>query len=44
MCMCVGLSVCIRMRAGADGGQKRVSDPLGLELESVVPSNVSAGN
>lgn len=34
--MCVGLSVCICMHSGADGGRKRMADPLGLELETVV--------
>lgn len=33
MCMCV--SICVHMCAGAPGGQKEMSDPLKVELEEV---------
>ena len=40
------LQVCLRTMCvpGACGGQKRVSDPLELELQKVVSHRVGAGN
>jgi hypothetical protein len=42
VCVCVCVCVCVNMHmsAGACRGQKRVLDPLELELQS----NVGAGN
>lgn len=45
MCMVVCLSVCLCtvLVPGAQEGQKRVSDPLELDLQKVVNHHVSAG-
>lgn len=43
MCKCFYLLVCLcTMYVSARGGQKRVFDPLGLELYSVVNHHVGA--
>ena len=41
VCVCVGVPLCV---PGAGGGQKRVSDPLELELQTVVSHFVGTGS
>jgi len=46
VCVCVFLSICpcIAGMPGAHGGQKSVSDPLELELQTVVSHRVDSRN
>lgn len=43
-CISVYVCVCTMCTPGAQGGQKRVSDPQELELQAVVSRHVDAGN
>ena len=40
VCVCVCVCVCLCVSVSVSRGQKRVSDPLRLELETVVTSTV----
>jgi hypothetical protein len=42
--VCVCLSVCAAYVYSTHGGQKRASDPLELELQTIVNHTVDAGN
>ena len=44
ICVCVCVCECMPHICGVWGGQKRVSDPLELELKVVVRSHVDAEN